>query len=268
MEDFLNGIWNRLVSGTLTDPLEWAIVIVAGLIIVVALFSIVISVWLSIRYIRFNRKQNSAGLTGVDAARKILDQNGLQDIRVKTTGSLLFGNSYSHYFRKVRLRRLTRNKTSISSLAMGAQKSCLAILDKEGDKDMKARIIFTPMQIFGPYAFFPLIIIGLLLDLLIIHTIGVFTVVFAAVGILFFLSSFILSVVTLKTEKKAQAKAYEILKANGMVTQDELQDIKSLFKLYNIEYINNIILSALELIYRILVIIGYARGSGSSSSNN
>ena len=268
MADFMNDMWSRFINGTITDPLEWAIVIVAGIIVVVALISTVISIWLSVRYIRFNRKQNSAGITGVDAARRILDQNGLQDIRVKTTGSLLFGNSYSHYFRKVRLRRLTRNKTSISSLAMGAQKSCLAILDKEGDKDMKARIIFTPIQLFGPYAFFPLLIIGVLLDVIISNTIGIFTVIFAVLGLLFFFSSFILSVLTLKTEKKAQVKAYEIMRENGMVTQDELDDIKSLFKLYNIEYINNIILSTLELIYRILVIIGYAKNSNSRSSNN
>ena len=267
MDKYFNGIIDRLFSGTLTDPIEWAIVIVACLIIVVALFSIVISIWLAIKYIKYNRTENEAGITGYDAARKILDQNGLQDIRVKVTGSILFGNSYSHYFRKVRLRRFTQKKTSVSSLAMGAQKSCLAILDKEGDKDMRARVIFTPIQIFGPFAFFPLLILGLILDFIILSKIGLFTVICAVIGLVIFFSSFILSILTLKTEKKAQAKAYEIMRANGLATESELEDMKALFKLYNIEYINNIILATLEIIFKILLIIGRSNSSSSSSSN-
>lgn len=63
-----------------------------------------------------------------------------------------------------------------------------------------------------------------------------------------------LSVLTLKTEKKAQEKAYAILQANGMVTQSELVDLKELFHLYNVQYINDIILAALELLYTLLQI--------------
>jgi hypothetical protein len=39
---------------------------------------------------------------------------------------------------------------------MGAQKAALAILDKEGDEDMKKRIRLVPLVTFGPFAFIPL----------------------------------------------------------------------------------------------------------------
>ena len=119
--------------------LEIALLIVGVLIIIVGLVSGIMSIWLAIKYCRFNRRENSLGLTGMQIARKILDDNGLEHIKVKRTGSVLFGNSYSHYFKKVRLRGFIRHETSITSMGMGAQKAALAILDKEGDADMRKR---------------------------------------------------------------------------------------------------------------------------------
>ena len=84
--------------------LEIALIIVGILIVIVGLVSGITSIWLTIKYFRFNRRENSLGLTGMQIARKILDDHGLEHINVKRTGSLLFGNRYSHYFKKVRLR--------------------------------------------------------------------------------------------------------------------------------------------------------------------
>ena len=78
--------------------LEIALMIVGFLIVIVGIVSGITSIWLVIKYYRFNRRENSLGLTGIEVARKILDDNGLEHIKVKRTGSLLFGNSYSHYF--------------------------------------------------------------------------------------------------------------------------------------------------------------------------
>ena len=234
--------------------LEIALIIVGILIVIVGIFAMGTSIYLSMKYVRFNRKNNSAGLTGEDAARQILDKNGLHHIKVKVTGSILFGNSYSHYFKKVRLRRFTRHKTSITSLAMGAQKSALAVLDKEGDPDMQKRIRLVPLITFGPFAFIPLLIVGVIVDILLFNSSGVLTLVFAGISVLFYLATLILSISTLKTEKKAQERACRLLMENNMATYDEVEDMKELYKLYNIQYINDIILSALELIYRILEI--------------
>ena len=244
---------------------EIALAIVGGLIVVVSIYALVVSIWLMIKYVKFNRKQNSAGLTGKDVARKILDQNGLNHIGVKVTGSLLFGNSYSHYFKKVRLRRLTRNEKSLTSLGMGAQKASLAILDKEGDPDMRKRIRLYPIITMGPCAFIPLTIIGGVLDYFIFKQTGTMTLILAGVGFLFYAYSIILSVLTLKTEKKAQEKAYDILKENNMVNDEELSSLKELFHLYNVQYVNDIILASLELLYFALKILATVQGNSSSS---
>ena len=234
--------------------LEIALLIVGALITVVALASGIVSIFLVAKYYRFNRRENSLGLTGVELARKILDDNGLEHIQVKRTGSLFFGNSYSHYFKKVRLREFIRHQTSLTSIGMGAQKAALAILDKEGDPDMKRRVRLVPLITFGPFAFIPLITIGALLDYFVFNGSGTCTMVLGILGFLFYAYSIVLSVLTLKTEKKAQEKAYGILQNDYHVTDEELSAIKELFQLYNIQYVNDIILSSLELIYTVLEI--------------
>ena len=234
--------------------LEIALLIVGILIIIVSIASFGVSIWLSLKYVKFNRRNSSSGMTGQEVARKILDANGLGHIKVKATGSLMFGNSYSHYFKKVRLRRFTRHEASLTSVGIGAQKASLAILDKDGDPDMKRRIRLVPIMTFGPFAFIPLVLIGVVLDLLIFNGSGIITLVLAGIGFLFYLYAVVLSVLTLKTEKKAQEIAYHVLKAQGIVNEEELANIKELFKLYNIQYINDIILSTLELIFRALEI--------------
>ena len=247
---------------------QWAIFIVGCLIIAVGAVSIGISIWLSIKYVVYNRRTNSHFLCGHDAARMILDRNGLQNIRVSVVGSLLFGNSYSHYFKKVRLRRRTTNKPSITSLAIGAEKASLAVLDKEGDKDMRARVILTPLIYLGPFAFIPIVFVGVVIDILFFKFSGVATIVSAALGLAFYAISFALSILTLKTEKKAQAKACEILKKENLATDEEIEMMQNLFKLYNIQYINDIILEFLQMIMKVLEIVAKVQNSSGSSNNN
>lgn len=235
------------------DIVILSIGIIIILLVILSIISLIIKLFLAIKYHKYNKKQNSIKMTGQNIARKILDENNLQNIKVKASGSIIFGNSYSHYFKKVRLRRLTWKKESVSSLAMAAQKSCLAILDKENDPDMETRIKLTPLIYFGPLFFIPLIIIGLIIDLFILKSEnGTCTLACTLIGLITYIIAFIMSIKILKTEVKAQNKAYELLRNNNMANEEELIMLKELFKLYNIEYINNMIIALLELVYRIL----------------
>lgn len=246
--------------------LEIALMIVGFLIFIVGIYASIVGIWLTLKYFKYNRRPNSAGLTGIEIARSILDANGLQRIKVKRTGSLLFGNSYSHYFKKVRLRGLIRHEKSLTSVGMGAQKAALAILDKEGDPDMKKRVRLVPLVTFGPFAFIPLVLVGALIDIFVFNgTSGTWTIVFGALGLLFYVYSIVLSVATLKTEKKAQARAYEILARDYGMKDDELVALKELFHLYNIQYVNDIILSSLELIYTALEIAIAIKGNDTAN---
>ena len=155
---------------------------------------------------------------------------------------------------------------------MAAEKSSLAIMDKEHDPIMKTRNVLIPLQIFGPLMFLPMIILGIVIDLLIAFNNKtepnfLFTFIFAGIGVLFYAVSFALTVVVLKAETKAQAKSIEILRSEKLATEQEIEQIQGLYKLYNLEYINDMILAFLELLLRVLQIIAAFQGSSSSSGN-
>ena len=266
MSEFINAVRSAAEGGLdgVSDAVILAMGVVCGLLIIVSIFALGVSIFLAISYVRYNKKQNSCGKTGEQIARKILDHHELGHIKVSKTGSIMFGNSYSHYFKKVRLRRLTWQKRSVTSLAMAAQKSALAVLDKENDAEMRTRIRLMPLIYFGPIAFVPMVVIGVLLDVLL--STGFCGILFTLLGLGFYLLSFVMSILVLKTEKKAQKRAYEIMKEEGLATEEELESCKKLFRLYNIEYINDMVIALLELIYRVLQIIAYVQNSSSSSS--
>lgn len=231
-----------------------AIIVVAALISLVTLVSSVVSFVLWSKYIRYNKTMNSVGKSGSEIARELLDKNELENIRVSNTGSLMFGNSYSHYFKKIRLRRGIYKKSSITSMALSSEKVALAVMDKEGDQDMRDRVKLVPLITFGPLAFIPLVLVGALLDYAVLHTKGSVTFAFLLLGLAFYVYAIVLSVKTLKTEKKAQLRAVELLKNDNLVEEDEIDMINDLYSLYNIQYVNDIILSSLELLYRVLEI--------------
>lgn len=245
--------------------LQVLILIVSALIIVLSVFSSIISIVLAIKYIKYNNKKNSLKLSGKDLARKILDDANLQNIKVKCSGSILFGNSYSHFFKKIRLRRLTWKKKSVTSLAMASEKCALAILDRDNDPDMKKRIAMTPFIYFGPVMCVPLVLIGVIVDIIVFKGSGKVALISTILSIMLYVLSFVMAFMVLKTEKKAQDKALMICKMREYATDEEIEDMKVLFKLYNIEYINDMVMALLELIYRILIIIAKSR---SNKSNN
>lgn len=270
MSEFIETIRQalKMPSGT-SDFIVMAMFVVGTLLAIASIVALIISIFLAISYVKYNKKKNSLGKTGEEVARNILDKNGLENIKVSKNGSILFGNSYSHFFKKVRLRRLTWKKDSVTSLAMAAQKSSLAVLDKENDPAMKTQIAMTPIIYFGPIAFIPLIIVGLLIDVLVLHSTSfILTMALTGVGLAFYVISFIFSILVLKTEKKAQIKALEILKKDNLANDEEIEDCKKLFHLYNIEYVNNMVIALLEMVYRVLQVVGYVQGSSSSTSSD
>ncbi len=244
-----------------------AIVVVAALLVLVGIVAVIVGIVLSVSYVKYNHKNNSAGLTGAEAARILLDSHGLNDIKVKSTGSMFFGNSYGRYGKCVRIRRLTRNRTSITALAIGSQKAALAIMDREGDPDMKKRYKLVPLVTFGPFAFIPLIIIGVVIDFVVANTGGIALLVTLALSVVLYVLAMIAAAVTLKTEKKAQERCCELLIEGKLANEEEIADIKGLFKLYNVQYINNIIISSLKVLYYVLRLVAAITNANNNESN-
>ena len=259
-------------GGSILEGLILVTIIILGIFLfflsIVALFY---SIKLAISYHKFNRQKVKSGITGKECARKLLDENDLQKIKVKKSGlfmSFVKGNSYSHYFKNIRLRNKTFNKPSLSSVAMAGEKVGLAILDKEKDPDMVKRIKLVPIVSFGPFFFIVIVGLGLLLDIFIFKTGGVVSIIATVLSILFYIWIFFLALRTLKTEKKAQEKALIMLRSHNYLDDDEIEDAKKLYRLYNINYKIELLIALIQAIIEILKIVLKIMEATKKSSNS
>lgn len=111
---------------------------------------------------------------------------------------------------------------------MAAQKSSLAVLDKETDPDMRKLVRMTPFIYFGPLAFVPMIIIGALLDLYVIKgTNATCLIVLMSLGLVFYLASFVMSLLVLKTEKKRKSVRIRLWKKKVLQQKKNSNHAKS-----------------------------------------
>ncbi len=240
------------------SPVIPFMVTVTALIVILSVFALMAAIWLSISCAKDNHQQNTAGKTGRDIARQILDDHGLAKIKVVSSGSVLLGNSYSHFFRKVRLRRRLWGSDSVAALAAGVQVPCLAILSAQDDADMKSRRRATPLICLGLWGLVPLILVGVALDLVVPFAKGWWMMGFTIPALVLFLVSLVLALRGLKTEKKAQTMALGLL-VGGLASDEELDRCKKLYRLSAAEYVTNLFLAPLGLIYRVFHIFPSTR---------
>ena len=98
-----------------------------------------------IRYSRANRQPISSRMSGMDAARFVLDREGLDYVNVRKAGLIgdaLFGNYYNIYTKTICLRSILGkidNKQTVTSTALAVQKAGLASLCENGDRPGQRR---------------------------------------------------------------------------------------------------------------------------------
>lgn len=234
------------------DGLEIAYIavgILLGIAVVVALIAQLVVI---VGYWRGNRTQNSVGISGGEFARKLLDENGLQEVQVKRCTllrTLLFGNHYSIARKTVFLRIMTINKTSVTSVAIAAQKVALAEQHRDGNKKMIVRGRLQGIGVFAPSLFLPLVIAGILMDLFVFKNLFM-TVIVLILGILFIVFAFVVTILNIPVEKSAMKRALEMLGA--YLTAEEMTMVKKVYRSYLIEYVMQFIVALLRLIQLIL----------------
>ncbi|MBQ4252134.1 MAG: zinc metallopeptidase, partial [Erysipelotrichaceae bacterium] len=218
-----------------------------------------IIVW--IRYARANRKPISTQMTGIEAARYVLDKEGLYDVNVRQAGILreaIFGNYYNIMTKTIYLRSIFGKidlRKSVTSTALAVQKAALAKLCESGDRSARTRNTLSLIGIFGPFLFIPVILIGVVVDFMVLHTGGLVSTVCLAISGLFVVTGFIVTMLNIPVEKRANEEALRLMEKHGMATSEELQTIAKVYDAYIISYICDFILEILRMVQWILEIV-------------
>ena len=177
-------------------------------------------------------------MTGVDAARFVLDKSGHQDITVRKAGFLreaIFGNYYNIATKTIYLRSWLGkidNRKTVTSMALGVQKAAVARLCEEGDTQARIRNKLSLVGIFGPILFVPVVIIGALVDYFLMGQMTMISYLSLGIGFLLVVAGFIVTMLNIPVEKRANALALKMMREYGLATEDEEEMMRSVYDAY------------------------------------
>lgn len=206
---------------------------------------------------KFDRVNTKRGMTGADAARRILDMNGLNHVRVE----YIRGHLNDHFDPRtnvIRLSDATYGSTSVAAVGVAAHEAGHAVQHATGYAPIRLRSAIIPVTRFGSMLAMPLFIIGLLLAGY--ATTGSATgelLMFG--GIALFSLSTLFQLVTLPVEFNASSRALKTLEDSGMLYGDEVGGAKSVLSAAAMTYVAALATSLATLL-RLLLIASGASG--------
>lgn len=211
------------------------------------IFSIVAQIMVKSAFSEYSKVRNSRGLTGADAAREILDRNGLTNVRIEH----ISGSLTDHYDPKANVIRLSDDvygSATVAAVGVAAHEAGHAVQYAEGYYPIKIRNAIIPVTRFGSSLSTPLVILGLLLswDFLI------------TAGILLFCAVVLFQAITLPVEFNASGRALKTLRSSHFLEDDEMKGARSVLTAAAMTYVAAM-LSALLSLVRLLVISGRRR---------
>ena len=235
-----------------------AYLVVCALLVVMAIVALIMWIRVCIVYYKTNNIKTVSGKTSFQVAREVLDSYGLNHIKVERASFIrawIFGNCYSITKKTVFLRSSIADKNSITAIGVALQKAGIARLCEEGNTTAKVRNKMQILSVFGPMLFLPIIIIGALVDFLVFKTLGTFSMVSVAISILIVASGFIVTLLNLPVERKACNMALEMLYESHVLNEDEIEEVKRVFKAYILAYVCDFIVAVLRIAQIVLEIV-------------
>ncbi len=217
------------------------------LVILALLLSAFASFGVNATFSRYKKQTNMRGLTGKDAARKILDMNGLYHVNVEHTS----GNLTDHFDPRsnvIRLSDATYSDSSVAAIGVAAHEAGHAVQYAKNYAPIKIRNSIVPVVNISTQLSMPLFFIGLLLG-----SYGL-----TSVGIILFSASLIFQLITLPVEFNASRRALSILDSGNMLYDDELKGAKKVLIAAAMTYVAAAAASALQLL-RLVLIAGRRR---------
>ena len=217
------------------------------LVLIGAVISLIASSKVKTTYAKYGRVGSQRGMTATQAARMILDNAGLQNIRIERVAGDLTDH-YSPNELVLRLSDTTINSTSIAAIGVAAHECGHAIQHAQKYAPLNIRNAIVPVVNIGSKLSWPMIMLGLLLG---------FTG-FLDIGILLFSFSLIFQVITLPVEFNASSRALQILEDSNMLYDEELRGAKKVLSAAAMTYVAAAIATLLSLL-RLMILFGGRR---------
>lgn len=217
-----------------------------GICTVILLVTFALSLWAQFKvqstFKKYSRVTSARGMTGAQAARMILDRNGLQNVSVEhISGSL--SDHFDPRTNVIRLSDSVYDNASVAAIGVAAHECGHAVQYATGYGPITLRARIIPVTNFGSRLAWPLLLIGLLLS----------APTLAYLGVAFFALSTLFQLVTLPVEFNASARALATLEDYGTLGDEELTGAKKVLSAAAMTYVAALAMSIANLL-RLLAI--------------
>lgn len=199
-------------------------------------------------YHKASRMRAGSGLSGAEAARRILDANNLRHVTVEPSRG---GTLSDHYDPRAKALRLSPNVyqgRSLAALGIAAHEAGHAIQDGTGYAPLRLRNGIVPLASVGSNLGFGLFFIGMLFGAA--GTVLGSALIWAGIGL--FSLTLIFQLVNLPVEFNASARARRILAETGMVAPSEAGEVRRVLSAAAMTYVAATLTAALTLAYFLL----------------
>ena len=218
------------------------------LVLIGVMLSLAASSKVNSTYSRYARVGARCGMTGAEAARQLLNSQGIYDVTIRRVPGHL-SDHYDPRTRTVNLSDSVYGATSIAAIGVAAHECGHAIQDADSYAPLKIRGALVPVANFGATLSWPLIILGLFMGS---------GSVLIQIGILMFSLSVLFQLVTLPVEFNASSRAVRLLDENGILVGQEVGQTRQVLSAAALTYVAAAAASILQLL-RLLILFGNRR---------
>lgn len=221
--------------------------------LVIILPCMILSLWASSNvnntFKRYSNQFSRRGITGAEAAQRVLRNHGVHNVRVEH----ISGNLTDHFDPKTNVIRLSDqvyNNTSTAAIGVACHEAGHAVQYAQNYGPIKLRAAIVPVTNLGSKLAMPLILVGILLSFL-----GNFSYTLVYVGIACFSLSVVFQLVTLPVEINASRRALTAIADGGILAEDELKGAKKTLTAAALTYVAATAVAMAQLL-RLLILFG------------
>lgn len=217
------------------------------LLIIGMLLSLAASAKLKSTFAKYRRIRSASGLTGAEAAARILRAAGITDVQIRAIpGSLT--DHYDPRTKTVSLSQDIYGQTSLAAVGVAAHECGHAIQHAVHYTPLEMRSAIVPVANLGSSLSWPLFLIGLLAGIRPLTTAGI---VLFSLAVLF-------QLVTLPVELNASSRALRMLEGTGILGVSEVKGARKVLTAAALTYVAALAASILQLL-RLLILAGGRR---------
>ena len=224
--------------------------------IVLVLPCLILSLWASSSvnstFKRYSTQYSARGITGADAAQRVLIHNGVRGVRIERVS----GNLTDHFVPKSNVIRLSDSvygSTSTAAIGVACHEAGHAVQYAKHYAPIKLRAAIIPITNFGSKLAMPLILLGILFSFM-----GNLSYTLVYLGIACFGLSLVFQLITLPVEFNASHRAVRAISESEILTQQELIGAKKTLKAAAMTYVAATAVALAQLL-RLIVLFGGRR---------